>query len=335
MPQQHRTTSAGAHRLVLIGAGWISGYHLAALDRLGRTRLVGVASGLLASAQATAGPRGAAAYASADLERMLDEQRPAVALVAVPPFAAVATLAPLVARGIPFLAEKPLAATDAGGPARIARAVAERGLVAAVGYHLRGLEALAEVRSSLARSPAHLLTARWFCPTPPPAWWRKEGTGGGQVVEQATHFYDLARLLLGEATVVGAASTQEIPFVPEGVDLVDATAALLRFESGALGSFANSRRLASPLIEVELACADLLITIRKVEPLQTTWQVSFDDGRAVRVVPPGRDPYEVQAEAFIDAVETGDPGRVLSTYADALRTDRLTRAVVAATGRAG
>jgi hypothetical protein len=52
-------------------------------------------------------------------------------------------------------------------------------------------------------------------------------------------------------------------------------------------------------------------------------------------MPPGRDPYERQAEVFLDAVEAGDPTRVLSSYADALRTDRLTRAVVAATGRAG
>src|SRR5450432_1312724 len=335
MTNHPRIGANAQHRLVLIGAGWISGYHLAALERLGRSRLVGVASGQLASAQAAAEPRGAVAYATTDLGRMLDEQRPEIAFVAVPPAAAVATLGQLIERGIPFLTEKPLAATDAEGPARIAAAVAARGLVAAVGYHLRGLEALTEVRSTLAATPAHLFSARWFGPTPPPAWWRSEATGGGQVVEQATHFYDLARLLMGEATVVGAVSTQELPFVPEGVDLVDATTAVLRFESGAVGSLANSRRLASAVIEVELACADLLIKIRKVEPLQTTWQVAFDDGQVVRTVPPGHDPYEVQAEAFLDAVEANDPSRVLSTYADALKTDRLTRAVVAATGRAG
>jgi myo-inositol 2-dehydrogenase/D-chiro-inositol 1-dehydrogenase len=335
MVQHPNSPSTNPHRLVLVGAGWISGYHLAALDRLGRTELVGVTSGRLESAQATAGPRGAAAYATTDLERMLDEQRPAMAFVAVPPARAIATLEPLIERGIPFLTEKPLAATDSPGPARIATAVAGRRLVAAVGYHLRGLEALAEVRSKLAANPAHVFSARWFCPTPPPAWWRIEATGGGQVVEQATHFYDLARLLMGEATVVGAASTQALPFVPAGVDLVDATTAVLRFESGTVGSFVNSRRLASSVAEVELACADLLITIRKLEPLQTTWQVAFDDGHSVRTVAPSRDPYEVQAEAFLDAVEAGDPSRVLSSYADALKTDRLTRAVVAATGRSG
>jgi len=334
MTSTRGSAPTGGHRLALIGAGWISGYHLAALERLGRTRLVAVASGSLASAARTAATHGGAAYPTSELERLLDEHRPDIALVSVPPFAAVAILERLVERGIPFLTEKPLSATDADGPARVAAWIAARGLVAAVGYHLRGLEALAEVRSSLAANPAHLVSARWLGSTPPPAWWRRESTGGGQVIEQATHFYDLARLLAGEATVLAAAATQEIPFV-DGVDLVDATAALLRFKSGALGSFANSRRLASSMVEFELACAGRLITILKLEPLQTTWTVTVDDGGPVRTLAPGRDPYEVQAEAFLDAVEVGDPGRVLSSYADALLTDRLTRAVVAATGRHG
>jgi myo-inositol 2-dehydrogenase / D-chiro-inositol 1-dehydrogenase len=334
------STQAGANRrdarsLVLIGAGWISGYHLAALGRLGRTRLVAVASGSGASAAALAGPRGAAAYSADDLDRLLDEHQPEVAVVAVPPWASVGVLERLVERGIPFLVEKPLAATDDAAPPRLASAIAGRGLVAAVGYHLRGLEALAEVRASLDANPAHLVTARWLGETPPPAWWRREETGGGQVIEQATHLYDLARLLVGEATVVAAASTQERPFVPADVDLADATAALLRFETGALGSFANSRRVASGTVELVLACSGLMITIGKLPAAQTSWQVTFDDGRSVRTIPPGRDPYEVQAEAFLDAVEAGDPAFVLSSYADALRTDRLTRAVVAATGRGG
>ena len=99
-------------RLGFIGAGWISSLHLAALDRLDRTTLVGVASARLESAEATAEPRGAAAYD--DAERMLDEQRPDVVFLAVPPSAAIAACEAVVARGIPFLAEKPLAATDAG-----------------------------------------------------------------------------------------------------------------------------------------------------------------------------------------------------------------------------
>jgi myo-inositol 2-dehydrogenase/D-chiro-inositol 1-dehydrogenase len=330
-----KSTDDGGLRLVLIGAGWITPAHLAGLDRLGRTQLVGVASARDESARATAEQRGAAAYASVDLERMLDEQRPDVAYVCVPPSAAIAVLDKIVERGIPFLTEKPLAATDADGPARIAAAIAKRRLVAAVGYHLRALPALAEVRDRLAGRRIHLVTARWLSGTPAPAWWLREEVGGGQVVEQATHFYDLARLLVGEATVVGAASTREEPVIPAGADVVDATAAVLQFESGAVGSFANTRRLASGVVEVEVAASDLLITIRRAGDDPGGWEAVFDDGGPVRTVPPGRDPYEAQAEVFLDAVEANEPARVLSTYADALKTDRLTRAVVAATGRAG
>jgi myo-inositol 2-dehydrogenase/D-chiro-inositol 1-dehydrogenase len=307
--------------------------HLAALDRLGRTRLVAVASARDESARETAGPYQASAYT--DIERMLDEQRPDLVYVAVPPSAAIAVVEQVVESGIPFLTEKPLAATDAEGPARIAAAVAERGLVAAVGYHLRALDGVGEVSELLAANPAQLVTARWLCETPGPGWWRLVDAGGGQVVEQATHFYDLARLLVGEASVVGAASTRSEPAMPEGADVVDATAAVLRFDNGAIGSFANTRRLASAVVEIELAAADLLITIRRVGEGPGSFAVHIDDGTRPRTIPPGRDPYEAQAAHFLDAVEAGDPSRVFSTYADALRTDRLTRAVVAATGRPG
>jgi len=320
-------------RLVLIGAGWISQSHLAALDRLGRTELVGVASARLESAEATAGPRGVSAYD--DVRRLLDDTRPDVAYVCVPPSAAVAICEGLVERGIPFLTEKPLAATDAAGPARVATAILDRGLVVAVGYHLRALEAMTEVRQRLAENPARLVTARWLNDTPTPAWWQREAGGGGQVVEQATHFYDLARWLVGEAEVVGAVSVREEPVMPPGADVVDATAALLRFETGAVGSFANTRRLASAVVEFELASADLITTVRRAGEGPGSFEVSFTDGRDVRTLPPVRDPYEAQAEAFLDAVEAADPDRVLSSYADALKTDRLTRAVVAATGRPG
>lgn len=320
-------------RLGLIGAGWITPMHLAAFDRLDRTTLVGVSSARLASAVATAEPRGAAAYDNA--ERMLDEQRPDIVYVAVPPSAAIATCEAVIARGIPFLTEKPLAATDAEGPARVAAATVASGLVVAVGYHLRSLEQLPEVRARLAANPARLVTARWTDGTPGPAWWRREQDGGGQVIEQATHLYDLARLLVGEAEVVGAASLHERPATPPDTDVADATAAVLRFDTGAVGTFANTRRQSSHVVDIALSSDGLRTTIRRVGTEPNGWEVEFRDGDDVVVLPPGRDPYEIQAETFLDAVVAGNPSAVASTYADAVLTDRLTRAVVAATGAPG
>ena len=320
-------------RLGLIGAGWITPAHLDALDRLGRTRLVGVASARLERARATAEPRGATAYDH--VERMLDEQRPDVVYIAVPPSASIMACGAVVDRGIPFLVEKPLAAGDAEGPPRVAAAIEARGLVAAVGYHLRALEQLPEVRSRLAADPAILVTATWQDGTPAPAWWLTEAVGGGQVVEQATHLYDLARLLVGEAEVVGAASTRSDPAIPPGADVMDATAAVLRFTTGAVGTFANTRRQATHTVEISFTGDGPRTTIRRTGPLPGGWEVVVEDGQSVRAIPPGRDPYERQAERFLDAVDANEPAAVFATYQDALRTDRLTRAVVAATGRSG
>ena len=320
--------------MATFGAGWIVPKHLAALDRLDRTELVGVMSRTAERALATTAGR-AATYT--DMARLLDEQHPDVVYVCTPPYRTPEACDLLIGRGIPFLVEKPLAARDGDAPPRIADAIDRAGLVVAVGYHWRGLDFLGEVRRRLAERPVQLVLARWLDDTPGPDWWGRVDQGGGQVVEQATHLYDLARHLVGEATVVGAASTA-VPPPPAGrvVDVVGSTSATLRFASGAAGSFVNTRLVTPAVIELELVSPDLRTTVRLATERETlSWDVEFTGPSGVASLTNERDPYEVQSEAFLDAVEAGDPRRVLATYRDALATDRLTRSVVAAAGVAG
>jgi predicted dehydrogenase len=321
-------------RLGLVGAGWIARLHLEALDRLGRTELVGVVSRTLEGAAAVTDVRGGRPYD--DVARMLRTARPDAVYVCVPPYQAVAIGERLVQHMIPFLTEKPLAADDAAGPMRLARAVEQAGLIVAVGYHLRALDFMAELRVRLAEAPPRMIVARWLGTTPAPTWWSLVGQGGGQVIEQATHLYDLARFLIGDAVVVGAVSVRDRDAALATRDVADAAAAVLRFANGAVGSFASAHRLASGSVEVEFASDGLLTTLRKVPGGgQGDWHLSFDDGQHVLDLRTQRDPYEIQAAAFLDALEAGDPELVLSSYGDALETDRLIRAVVAATGAPG
>ena len=51
---------------------------------------------------------------------------------------------------------------------------------------------------------------------------------------------------------------------------------------------------------------------------------------ATRYVPTGNDPFRDEDRAFLDAIRHGDTTRVFSSYADALRTHRLTCAIRAA-----
>jgi hypothetical protein len=120
------------------------------------------------------------------------------------------------------------------------------------------------------------------------------------------------------------------------VDVADSSAAVLRFETGAVGSFANTRKIATAVIEVEIVSDGLLTRLSKhADRGQGDWHATFDDGTVIRAISAECDPYEKQAAAFLDAVEWADPRRVLCSYADALGTDQLTRAVVAATGAPG
>jgi myo-inositol 2-dehydrogenase / D-chiro-inositol 1-dehydrogenase len=320
-------------RLGLIGTGWITARHLPVLARSGRTELVGVVSASPERGAAVAASWGGTAFT--DIERMLDEAAPDVAYVCLPPDRSAAACEALIRRGIPFLTEKPLGAV-AADPERVAAALAGTDLVTAVGYHWRGLDLLPQLRASLAERPARLLMARWTGPTPGPSWWRHVAESGGQVVEQATHLYDLARFLLGEGTVLAAASTRHArPAFPDA-DVDDAATAIVRFDSGTLASFTSSCLLPSGVVEVELISEDRRSTIRLIDrPEGPGYVLTIEDEDGTTVHESQRDPYEVQAEAFLDAVRDRDPGRVLSSYADALRSDRLTRAVVTATGSTG
>ena len=285
-----------------IGAGWIAGLHLEALARLGGTELVGVVSGHPSGPPRW--PPAGAARPTRTRTRCSTTAKPDVVYLCVPPHRAVAIGERLVERGIPFLAEKPLAAADADGPARLAAAIERAGLVVAVGYHLRGLEVMSEVRRRFAARPApdgrRALARR-----------RRRGRPGGAGSTRAaarsssrrpTSTTSPATSRRGE--VVGAASTRR----SRGLAAVDRRRGRDRRRScgstgGAIGSFANTRRLASSRIEIEFVSDDLLTTLRpEPERGQGGWQATFDDGRAVEHVPAGRDPYEVQAEAFLDAV---------------------------------
>ena len=75
-------------RLGLVGGGWISRQHLEALKRLDRTELVGVVAGSRETADAVAAEWGGRGHD--DLDQMLDDARPDVVYVAVPPHRAVA-----------------------------------------------------------------------------------------------------------------------------------------------------------------------------------------------------------------------------------------------------
>ena len=253
---------------------------------------------------------------------MLDRERLDALYICVPPFAHGPLEAAACERDLPFFVEKPLA-VDWDTAAQIAQDVAARQLVTAVGYHWRYLDTTERAQELLSKTPARLALGYWLDGTPPPAWWSQEAQSGGQMIQQTTHIFDLARLLVGEVDHVQASGARtRRPDFPDA-DVDDVSLALLHFTSGALGSMASTCLLRWPhRIGLHLFGEGLAIELSEFE-------LMVDVGRGRPVEQAQGDPFLREDRDFIDAVQ-GKLNRIRAPYAEALKTHWLTTAVAQA-----
>ncbi len=220
-------------RVACVGTGWIATRHLTALSQLAGVEIVAVADPLRERADEAAARYGARSYDDG-LELLATEELDAVWLC-VPPFAHGALERAALERDLPFFVEKPLA-NDLDTAMAIGAAVHERGLLTGVGYHWRHLD-LVDRAAALAReTPIRLVTGFWLASRPPWEWWSLRERSGGQVLEQTTHVFDLARLLVGEVDSVDAAEVD----APGEAEVSVAATATLRFASGAVGTISST-----------------------------------------------------------------------------------------------
>ena len=308
-----------ATRVGIIGAGWIAGVHLRVLSGFDDVRVVGIASRNPVSAGPLAESAGARVYS--DYRSMLDGAELDAVFVCLAPYANCEPALAVAERGIALFAEKPLG-VDEDWPARIAKAVHEKDIVSCVGYQWRYLEVVDRARELLEGRPPQLVVGSWLGDTPGPAWWIRKDQSGGQIVEQATHVFDLARFLAGEMEPAAAAG-RRIPRADyPNSDILDVTETSVRFASGAIGSFSTTSLLAGPhRVELDVVSDGLALTL---EVLNARLVVRLGTETTTLAPPSEFDtPYELQNRAFIDAVQ-GKPNRIRSSYDDALLTHHLT-----------
>lgn len=301
-------------KIAMIGTGWVAQQHLRVLANEPDIGIVGHVSPTFAHATTAAQRWGGRAYINhVDL---LDHEEVDATWICVIPGAHGTLEHDLIAHRIPFFVEKPLA-TDRRTAEQIAAQVADSGVIAGVGYHWRALDTLPEVLHVIAENPPRMVLGAWHGTTPPSPWWGRHALSGGQIVEQATHLFDLARLLVGEADVLSAsASRYERPAYPDA-DIANVSVALLRYQSGATGIFTATCLLdRAETVHLQLVCEGLLITI-------TPRSVTYDTNALRRKVRTHKDPFVVEDRAFLQAVRERNPHHLISSYADALHTHQL------------
>src|SRR3954470_2833094 len=304
-----------------VGAGGVAMRHARHLAQLKDVRVVAVTDPNTAAAQSVAETTDAAAVR--DLDELIMTSPDAV-YVCVPPHAHGAIEEQLLDAGIAMFVEKPLA-MDLPTAERIADTARTAGVVTAVGHHWRYSPAVNLVRDLLAGRPVRLVIGSWIDRVPPVPWWSTRALSGGQIVEQAVHVLDLIRVLGGEVVEVNAYANAAPPGTPDA-DVDGATVAILKFQTGAVGTVAAACCLDwKQLAGVELHADGLSVTIQEDGIIARTV-----GGTVQRSLQPD-DAKRAADRAFIDAVigNGATRGGILVDYDEALRTHQLACAIAA------
>jgi myo-inositol 2-dehydrogenase/D-chiro-inositol 1-dehydrogenase len=307
-------------RLGIVGSGWAARMHLEALRDEPGAAIVGIASRHLPRAETLARRVGPEVRAYADHRALLDAGGLDALLVCLPPDARGRPELDALDLGLHLLVEKPIG-LDPDVPTRIGERIRAMGAIVSVGYQWRYLDLTERARELVVERPPQLLLGAWLGETPGAAWWVRQASSGGQVLEQATHILDLMRCLVGECRVVAARAADAPADLRRDVDIRDVSVTLLAFESGAIGSLATTRLLDRG----QRAGLEAFSVGRSLALEVSPHRLVVRDGAHTTDIASDFDrvePYRRQDRAFLDAV-MGRGDDIRSTWDDALRTHLL------------
>jgi len=300
------------------GTGSIARSHLAALGKIENAEVV-ACTDLDEERAAEAAARFPGAGAYTDIEQMLEAQQLDTVFICLPPHAHGEPEMALIRRGIPFFVEKPVS-NDLKTPLKILEAVKGKDLMTSVGYLLRYRGTVERVRQHLAGDAPVLARAGWICRMPQVRWWRQKALSGGQIIEQTTHGFDLARYLFGEAETVFCAGRKGLITDVEGYDIEDASVCVVKFESGMVCEMSSSCAVeAGGDMLMEVFCRNARLKFSGWD-----WNLEIEKQHERCEISSAEDVFEIEDRVWIDAVESGDAAAVKSTYEDACKTQMLT-----------
>ncbi|OIO02402.1 gfo/Idh/MocA family oxidoreductase [Candidatus Desantisbacteria bacterium CG_4_10_14_0_8_um_filter_48_22] len=220
---------------------------------------------------------------------------------------------------IHFFVEKPVALSMKKA-AEISAAVKKAGIATNVGYVIRYVDSVWQAKDFLKGKQPAVMHAFYMCPFVPTPWWRRMKDSGGQVVEQSTHIYDLARYLLGDVDSVYALGYRGLQTdIPEN-DIDDASNAMLHFKSGAAGNV-----LTTCLMKAGGGMGvDIVLKHARMFVDMSVFRLTNGETKEIK---PTNDPRLEENKAFIEAVKTGDRSGIRCDYEDGMKTLEVTLAV--------
>ena len=301
----------------LIGTGVIAQRHVGALEKI-EAAVITACTDVDEERAAEMAARLPGAGAYGDAARMLDEQELDTVFICVPPHAHGEIEMALIQRGVPFFVEKPIS-NDRQTPAGILEAVKSKNLMTSVGYMNRYRATVERARQHVAEDPPVLARGAWIGGMPGVPWWRRKAQSGGQIMEQTTHIFDLARYLFGEVETVFCAGRTGLLSDVEDYDIEDASICVMKFQSGMLCELSSSCAVSvGGGVSLEVFCRSSRLKL-------SGWDLGLEIGKAAEKCQfsSTEEIFEVEDRAWIEAVETGDSSAIKSPYEDACKSQML------------
>lgn len=325
-------------KLVIIGCGGIGTYHLGHFLKYTDIDLAGFCDLIPERAQAFVEKAGKG-KAFTDWRVMYDEIQPDMVFICIPPYAHGEIELETIRRNIPMFVEKPVA-LDMKLARKIRDEVEKAGLITAVGFQCRYSNIVKDTQEFARRHEINFVNCFRMGGIPDTEWWKVKRLSGGQIVEQTVHNFDMIRYIMGDPIEVFTMGTRGFVKGVPSYDTDDLTTTVVRFGSGALGTVstgcyatggqccdnaitfsAKDARLNHYIIsKADIYGEEAAATEQGAsEVIKGDGKMSADGGQAVTIQDDGR-AGDLCDRTFVDAVLTGDGSKILSPYADAVKT---------------
>ena len=325
-------------KLAIIGCGGIGRYHLDHFLKYKDIELVGFCDLIIERAQVFSELAGGGRVFT-DWREMYDVINPDMVFICIPPYAHGDIEFETIKRGIPMFVEKPIA-LDLNLACSIRDEIEKTHLITAVGFQCRYSNIVPTTQDFVKKNRIAYVNCVRMGGIPSAPWWKNKKLSGGQIVEQTIHNFDMIRYILGEPAEVFTMATRGLVKDCPDYDTDDLSTTAIRFECGALGSvstgcYASGGESYDGTITFSADNARLNhYIIDKVQIFgEKTTDVSANEGLVVKgdgsMQAGGGHVVEIKDDGtagdrcdrtFIDAVLTGDGSKILSPYADAVKT---------------
>jgi len=303
-----------------IGAGGIATQHLDHIEDHDEATVVAVCDIDEDVAAEAAEPFDAETYT--DHEALYEAGGFDAVVIAVPPFAHEDQEKLAAEHGVDLFVEKPLA-LDAETARENEEAIENADIISQVGHMARYADSVQRAHELIDDRTLAMVDGHWWSGLPGDSdhWWRRKELSGGQIIEQATHTYDIVRYFAGDVDTVRAAGAQKVH--TDAIDFDDATSATMTHEDGTVSTVtATSTGDQDSAHEVQLIGDGFSLHI-------DLWGDTLSgavDGEEVDFEGESGT-YAPEMDAFIEAVQTRDDSGLHSPYKDARKTFETTLAV--------